>query len=450
VHAFDGNTGAESWSYLPKFLMQGLYALADTGYNLQHRYFVDGSPESFDVYDTTAGAWKTILIGGAGGGGNGFYALDITNESAPNGLWEFCNDSTVCTRSDADLGLSYGNPVVGKRSSDGRWVVVLTSGLNNNGATATGHGFFYVLDAITGQVLNKVDTGVGTTGTPSGLMKSAAFYDSAASDATFQFVYGGDQLGNVWRLDMGTTSGTCAAPAPTGSTPPCVTHVATLRDSSGFAQPITTKPALTHISGNRVIYIGTGRYLGNQDLSDVSASTGIAWQQTFYGFKDKNADYGTNIRTGANLVVQTLTLVNTTDRGITSNPVDWNTKDGWLVDFNPSVDPSPGERVNIDPRLVLGTLKVATNTPAGGGACSIGGTSRVYDFDFRTGSAIVGSGGVVGRSLGATIAVGMAIVQLPSGAIKDIVTGADTTKTTVDVQIGSAGSGVRRFSYRER
>jgi type IV pilus assembly protein PilY1 len=340
--------------------------------------------------------------------------------------------------------------VVGKRSSDGRWVVVLTSGLNNNGASATGHGFFYVLDAITGQVLNKVDTGVGTTGTPSGLMKSAAFYDSAASDATFQFVYGGDQLGNVWRLDMGTTSGTCAAPAPTGSTPPCVTHVATLRDSSGFAQPITTKPALTHISGNRVIYIGTGRYLGNQDLSDVSASTGIAWQQTFYGFKDKNADYGTNIRTGANLVVQTLTLVNTTDRGITSNPVDWNTKDGWLVDFNPSVDPSPGERVNIDPRLVLGTLKVATNTPAGGGACSIGGTSRVYDFDFRTGSAIVGSGGVVGRSLGATIAVGMAIVQLPSGAIKDIVTGADTTKTTVDVQIGSAGSGVRRFSYRER
>jgi type IV pilus assembly protein PilY1 len=448
LHAFDGNTGAESWAYLPKFLMRGLYALADNDYNLQHRYFVDGSPESFDVFDSTAGAWKTILIGGAAGGGNGYYALDITNESAPKGLWEFCSDSTVCTRSDADLGLTYGNPVVGKRSSDGRWVAVLTSGLNNN-ATGTGHGYFYVLDVITGQVLDKVDTGVGSATTPSGLMKMSAFYDSAATDATMRFIYAGDQLGNVWRLDLGTSGGACEAPVTSG-TAPCVAHIATLKDANGFVQPITTRPALTHISGSRVIYIGTGRYLGNGDLSDTSSSTGTAWQQTFYGFKDKNVDYGSSLRTGANLVTQTLTLINTTDRGITSNPVDWNIKDGWLVDFDPAADPSPGERVNIDPRLVLGTLKVATNTPSGGGACSVGGTSRLYDFDFRTGSSVVGSGGVVGRSLGGTIAVGMAIVQLPSGAIKDIVTGADTTKTTVDVQIGAGGSGVRRFSYRER
>jgi hypothetical protein len=44
----------------------------------------------------------------------------------------------------------------------------------------------------------------------------------------------------------------------------------------------------------------------------------------------------------------------------------------------------------------------------------------------------------------------MAIIQLPSGAIKDIITGADTSKTTVDVQINTAGAGVKRFSYRER
>jgi len=187
------------------------------------------------------------------------------------------------------------------------------------------------------------------------------------------------------------------------------------------------------------------------DLSDPGAASGIAWQQTLYGFKDKNADYGTNLRTGATLVTQTLTKINATDRGISNNPVDWNTKDGWLVDFNPAADPSPGELVNLDPRLVLGTVKVTTNTPTGGGACAIGGSSRDYDFDFRTGSAIAtAAGGVVGRSLGGTIAVGMAIIQLPSGAIKDIITGADTSKTTVDVQINAAGAGVKRFSYRER
>jgi type IV pilus assembly protein PilY1 len=200
------------------------------------------------------------------------------------------------------------------------------------------------------------------------------------------------------------------------------------------------------------MYIDTGRYLGNADLSDPGAASGIAWQQTLYGFKDKNVDYGTNLRTGATLVTQTLTKVgSTSDRAISSNPVDWNTKDGWLVDFNPAADPSPGEEVNLDPRLVLGTVKVITNIPSGGGACAIGGRSIDYDFDFRTGSAIATSvGGVVGRSLGGTIAVGMAIIQLPSGAIKDIVTGADTSKTTVDVQINTAGAGVKRFSYRER
>jgi len=437
LHAFDGATGNESWAYAPRFLLPAMYSLADTGYASQHRYYVDGSPEVFDVFDSVATAWKTVLIGGLDGGGRGFYALDITDPVNPKGLWEFCNDSTLCAINDADLGLSYGNPVVGKRSFDGKWVVVLTSGLNNV-SPGSGIGNFYVLDVITGAVLNKVSTGAGTVGTPSGLMKISAFFDSPATDATFRYAYAGDQLGNVVRLDVSTN-------------PATVLHIATLKDGSGRAQPITTRPALTHIGTSRVMYIGTGRYLGNADLSDPGAASGIAFQQTMYGFKDKDADYGTNLRTGATLVTQTLTKISATDRGISGNPVNWNTQDGWLVDFNPPADPSPGELVNLDPRLVLGTVKVTTNTPSGGGACSIGGSSRDYDFDFRTGSAIATSaGGVVGRSLGGTIAVGMAIIQLPSGAIKSIITGADTSKTTVDVQINTAGAGVKRFSYRER
>jgi type IV pilus assembly protein PilY1 len=453
LHAFDGSTGAESWAYTPSFLMPGMYALADTGYAAQHRYFVDGSPESFDVFDTTALAWKTMLIGGAAGGGRGYYALDVTDPANPKGLWEFCSDALLCAISDADLGSTYGNPIVGKRSSDGRWVVVLTSGLNNVNP-GTGAGFFFVLDAITGAVLNKVSTGAGTTTTPSGLMKISAFYDSPATDATLRYAYAGDQLGNVWRLDLGSTTGTCAPPA-TG-TAPCAGHIATLKDGAGRAQPITTHPALTHIGMNRVLYIGTGRYLGSgsngglSDLTDPGAASGIAWQQSLYGFKDRDFDYGASLRTGANLVVQTMTKINSTDRGISSNPVDWNTKDGWMVDFDPPADPSPGERVNIDPRLVLGTLKVTTNIPSAGGSCAIGGSSRDYNFDFRTGSSIALSGGVVSSSLGGTIAVGMAIVQLPSGAIKSIITGADTSKTTVNVQVNSAAAGVKRFSYRER
>jgi type IV pilus assembly protein PilY1 len=443
LHAFHGDTGEEMWAYLPRFLMPALYSLADTGYPTLHRYYADGSPETGEVFDTTAAAWKSILIAGVAGGGRGFYALDITDPANPKGLWEFCSDATVCALSDPDLGLSYGNPVIGKRASDGRWIVLLTSGLNNIGP-GTGVGYFYVLDAITGVVLDKVATTAGTLATPSGLMKVSAFYDSALTDATFQYAYAGDQLGNVWRIDV-------------RASPPTVLHIATLTDGSTppRGQPITTRPPLTRISGQKVLFFGTGRYLGSPDLSDPGAASGISWQQTIWAFKDKDSDYG-NLRANGLLVQQTLTQLNPTDRGITNNPVDWTVKDGWFVDFNPSfagVPNTPGEGVNlVDPRLVQGTVHVVTNTPSSGGSsCSVGGSSNEYEFDYKTGFAVATSaGGVVGRSLGATITVGVAIVQLPSGAIKAISTGADTSKTTTSVNTSATGAAVRRFSYRVR
>src|SRR5207302_10135069 len=135
----------------------------------------------------------------------------------------------------------------------------------NNVSPGSGGGFFFVLDVITGAVQNKVPTlisassNAGTSTTPSGLMKISAFYNASATDATFQYAYAGDQLGNVWRLDLGTSAGACTTPG--SGTPPCVGHIATPLDGSGRAQPITTRPALTHIGSNPVLYIGTVLHL---------------------------------------------------------------------------------------------------------------------------------------------------------------------------------------------
>lgn len=458
MHAFDGNTGSESWAYLPRFLMPGLWVLADAGYPNRHTYFADGSPETADVYDTATSTWKTILVAGVNSGGRGYYALDITNPTTPRGLWEFCSDSTACGVSSPNLGLTYGNPVIGKRSSDGKWVVVVTSGFNNVGTSGDGKGYFYVLDAITGAILDTVSTNVGDTLTPSGLTKISGFFDNALTDGTLRYVYGGDQLGNVWRLDFGAPGAPVTPPAVAPAPPPAtVGHVATLKDANGKLQPITTKPMLTTIGTNKVMYIGTGRYMGTKDLSDPATLTPVdtttAWQQSLYAFKDKGTDYGTNLRTGATLVIQTLSALSPTTRTVTTNAVDWNGKDGWVLDFNPG-NASPGERVNIDPELVLGTLIVTTNVPiaaAGGASCSVGGDSWQYQFDFRTGSFLsTATGGVAGTKTGSVVTVGMAVIQLPSGAIKTIITGADTSKTTEGVNIGAGAGTVRRFSYRER
>ena len=192
LHAFNatntGSGGSEVWAVIPSPMLPNLYRLADTEYSEGHTYFVDSTPAYGDVFDKhatvgsdlcstaiTAGiakdCWKTVLVGGYGAGGRGYYAMDITNPATPKALWEFnwsdtCYDSSVPSTHSADchIGLSFGQPLITKLV-DSTWVVLLPSGLNNVNAPAKagdGKGYLYVLDAITGKILKKISTGVGS------------------------------------------------------------------------------------------------------------------------------------------------------------------------------------------------------------------------------------------------------------------------------------------------
>jgi type IV pilus assembly protein PilY1 len=196
LHAIDArvggsSNGAELWAYVPRMLMSNLYKLTDTAYASKHAFYVDGSPTVMDAY--YSGAWHTVLVGGLNNGGRGYYALDVTNPSSPQALWEFCSDSTVCSKSDSDLGYTFGNAIITKLNT-GVWVAIVTSGYNN-ATTGDGLGHLYVLDLLTGTVLYKVNTTVGTAGTPSGLGRIAAWADNFQQDNTAKYVYGGDLRG---------------------------------------------------------------------------------------------------------------------------------------------------------------------------------------------------------------------------------------------------------------
>lgn len=430
LHAFDGNTGAELWAYVPSTVLPELYKLAEETYPAHHKFFVDGSPEVMDVFD--GGAWRTILVGGLNSGGRGYYALDITDPLSPKSLWEFCNSG--CSTTDTDLGLTYGNPVIGKRASDGKWVVLVTSG-HNNTAAGDGKGYLYVLDALTGAKLNKVGTGAGSTSDPSGLARIAAWADDFMHDNTIKYVYSGDLKGNVWRFDL--TAGT-----------PSVQRLATLVDGGGRPQPVTARPELGLIDNFRVVHVGTGRYLGISDLNDpaslVPPSTD-AFQQSLYTFKDKGIDYG-DLRN--DLVKQDIVVLSPTTRTTTTNTVNFSTQDGWYVDFNPG-NGSPGERVNLDPQLVLGTLIVITNVP-NTDACSLGGDSWVYYFDYKTGQYVNGSpSNLAGSKISNAITVGAVIFQLPKGDMRGIYTDAPGEKHSSSIPVAGGTSKGRRTAWRE-
>jgi type IV pilus assembly protein PilY1 len=427
LHAFDGVTGAEIFGYVPTMVMANMHLLADKNYSIKHQYYVDGTATVMDAY--FAGAWHTVLVAGLNKGGMGYYALDVTDPQNPKPLWEFCTDSTLCTSSDPNIGFTYGNPVITKRPSDGKWVALLTSGYNN----ADGQGWLYVVDLQTGALLDKVSTLAGSAGQPSGLAKVTALANNFAVDNTVIAVYAGDLLGNVWKFDM-------------TASPPAVTRLAQLTspNPAGTTQPITTRPEITRINTSLVLYVTTGEYLGVSDLATQQI-------QTVYAFKDTSSDLGT-LRTSAGCGSPPCMVTNTP----TVNPdgsvtipsgvgVNWTTQLGWYVDL-----PRAGERVNIDSQLVQGTLLVVSNQPDTN-ACSTGGQSYFYQFDYANPTAVSSStnGTSLGTKIGSAVAVGLTVIKLPSGAIKALIPTADTKIGSFEVNIGSGSVATRRIGWRQ-
>ena len=276
---------------------------------------------------------------------------------------------------------------------------------------------------------------MGSTTTPSGLAKISAWNDSSASNRA-SYVYGGDLLGNVWRFDINST-----AAVTTGLGTGDVVQFATLKDPSGVAQPITTSPVLGQISKQRVIFVGTGKYLETSDLTDTQV-------QSEYALKDDGTTIYTNPagspRNSTTLVQQTLTTSATGNRSASTNPVDFTTGHGWYVDF-----PDSGERSNIESKLVQGTLLVATIVPSNT-VCSPGGYGWLNFFDYKTGSSIDASG-IVSVSYDNSI-VGINVLYINGSPVVEAVTSNNPTPTVnTDVLIKPPPSGFTgvRLMWRE-
>ncbi len=419
LHAFDGNTGSETWAYVPSFVLPNMKQLADATYSNNHQYYVDGSPIVSDIFNGTQ--WKTILVGGLNGGGKGYYALDVTDPAAPKALWEF---------SDVNLGFSFGNPLIGKLQN-GTWVVMFTSGLNN---TNDGQGRLFVVNADTGALLFTVNNNTGTAASPSGLSKISGWVDDSLNDATVLRVYGGDMQGNLWRFDINNIY------PPSGKDAVLLAQF----QISGTPQPITTKPELGLVGGTRpVIFIGTGRYLGIPDLTDTS-------QQSFYAIRDDLLGTGigdARTETACPLVQQTITALTITSRTTSSLPVDFSTKCGWYVDFNPG-NATPGERVNVDPKLQLGVIAIATNVPAQS-ICNVGGTSWLYFLDFSTGSFVTTTGGLAGQQVGNSLIVGLSSIDVAGKSDTNVTTSDDKHPTFANPTNPNTLNIGKRVSWRE-
>ena len=373
LHALDAATGAEKFAYVPNLVFPLLSSLTKPTY--ANGFTVDGSPAVADVF--YSGGWHTLLVSGLRAGGRGLFALDVTDPTRFNEAqaasvvrWEF---------SDPALGHVYAPPQMVK-TRNGRWSVIVGNGYNASGSGGTAQ--LFVIDAETGALLRRIDTGAGNASSPNGLSGATAV--DVDGDGIVDVAYAGDLDGNLWKFDLSN-----ADPARwqvgIGGSP---------LFAAGAGKPITSAPDVTvHPKGGYMVVFGTGRYLGTGDISnnDVQSAYGI-WDysgtavttgqlQTQKIEADTASALGTSYRFSTHRVGPATDNVLAEDlaHAITRNDYYTN-KRGWTIDL-----PTSGERIVVDPDIRGGLATFTTSIPTAE-VCSYGGTSWRINVDVFTGN----------------------------------------------------------------
>ncbi|WP_157896598.1 pilus assembly protein [Acidovorax carolinensis] len=446
LHGFSATDGKEMIAYVPRGVVGGLKDLTDKDY--QHRYYVDGSPMTGDIKDSNT--WKTLLVGALGAGGKGYFVLDVTNPgsfgsasaadlvaldrtrgnteaalncSALTGTAKTACDAAVAEIKDiGNIVAQPGRNPANKqettqitRLNNGRWAVVMGNGYNS-----TNQRPVLLVQYLDGdKALKRLQTVPATVATGTGNANDNGLASPTLvdldGDGKTDVVYAGDNLGNLWKFDLTSTTDSDWRVAfgdnkPLFTARGPATLTSTTRDK---VQPITAPPiarandrsmtvgtgasAKTIPVGGMMVAFGTGRNLTSEDRrTDIPQPVQTLYSvldNTRYRLKtDKSslevhpgagdcttapatcvpapAQVGTIANNGAPLAKQTITAVSGTmsvdDATVNATQeltkATWKDYKGWYLDL-----PFAGERLLKPMEFFDGSniLAVYSESPSG-------------------------------------------------------------------------------------
>jgi type IV pilus assembly protein PilY1 len=478
LHAFDANTLEEKFAYIPSWVGPKLSTLTNTDYNSTgHTSFVDATPSIAEANLGSANTpnWKTVLVSGTGNGGQGIFALDVTdpnNFGTDKVLWEFTD------KHDTDMGNIMGPPSIMKlrvsapnaANPEYKWFAVFGSGVNNyvdDGTfSLTGKPAIFMLELGKG-ASTQWQLGVNyfkislpfnsllSTGTqlPSGKTAATGILNldaTSRANGDIEYIYAGDLHGNLWKLDMTKADLSTSNPSAwdlnavsafSNSSGPVPFYIT--KDSTGKVQPLTGKPTIVYGPVNSlVVAVGTGKYLEPSD-NGVNSST---QKQSFYVLLDKLDDTTLDTSGGISYIKGRGRLkqaaVDSIANTISMSPFSWGRPDadgdseraGWYMDL-PYSGAAGGEK-QITDALVLGN-KIYFNSQlppsASSNACG-GGSSYFYAANLASGLGTISptSSGLQGAPQVFTI----------SSSLSDSDSTGARTRTTKST-IVSVGSGTK-------
>ncbi|MFC7408054.1 pilus assembly protein [Hydrogenophaga atypica] len=218
LHMFSGDTGAESWAFMPRPMARIQALRQDNAESVDAIYGVDAPPV---VYRHDANSDGTIKASdndkvyaflGLRRGGRALYALDLTNPDSPAFMWKIDNTTTGFS----ELGQTWSVPTVTRVKGHTNPVLVFAAGydtsfddkttLASGTSAAMGRGI-YVVDAVTGALLWSATPGAAST---KNKQVSAFTYPMPApvtvmdsnGDGYADRIYIADVGGNIWRVDL--------------------------------------------------------------------------------------------------------------------------------------------------------------------------------------------------------------------------------------------------------
>ncbi len=396
LHAFYDTNGKEAFAYIPGFTAGQLNQIPSQDY--RHFSLDDSTPTVSEAY--VGSQWRSVLVSGVGAGGQGVFALDVTNPETftkDNVLWEFTE------RDHPAMGNVIGTPQIVKlRTTDAgvtpvayKWYAVVASGVNNYAADgyahATGDPSLFLLDLsfaplssgwVEGTNFWRIEIPQTSTNIAKGLLGFTTVKNSQTG--AVDSLYAGDMQGNVWKLDFtlkGTSSLTTVATdnlkkfnwkAGTSNT------FFIAKDGAGALQTITGEPAvLNAFGGSKLVSFGTGKYLETSDTTVPGAVT-----QSFYTLLD-NADAitGRSVLKQGSIATDGTVTIPAFVYGTPPNNIS-PLKMGWYVDFDKSI----GERQISDITAEFGQLFFGSLFPTKG-SCGEGG-GRFYAVNALKGDGV--------------------------------------------------------------
>lgn len=484
--------GKEEWAFIPRSALPYLQHLRDDSYC--HLYYTDLTPYVLDASICAEGAcsgdywdlnkdvnsWRTIVIGGlrlggackdptdtgapigvadsctkdingdgavtnedcvltptSGIGYSSYFALDITDPTDPQVLWEFTNPNLgyattgpaivrIAGKTEASKSEPLENQIP-DHNKNGRWFVVIGSGPTGPINTDT-HQFYghsdqnmrvFIIDLKDGSLVRTIDSGIQNAFAGSMVNAQADFdMDNLTANGFYQddaVYFGFTKAEN--NPPVATTkwnSGGVMRLFTKNSLDPDDWELSKVIENIGPVTSAVTR-LQNFITDDIWLFWGTGRYYfkiaDNIDDSDA--------RRSLYGLKEPCFDTS-GIDFDCTTAVARSSLGDATS-GASSD------EDGWYINLDLCTDlDESGQPINVDCSATstsgykternvtdplatpIGAVFFTTTKPAAD-VCTFGGASHLWVVDYDTGGAVSSS-----------ILRGKALLQVSTGSIEEI------------------------------